>query len=830
MIQANRTRGDMTSAMTTEAPALDNPDPKTLAEEVLMSLKYRVGKGSTVATPYDWLTASIKVVRDRVVDHWMQATKEAYDQQEKRVYYLSLEFLIGRLMRDAFSNLGLMDNMREALSSLGVDLDVIAALEPDAALGNGGLGRLAACFMESMATVDIPAHGYGIRYANGMFRQEIQGGWQVELPETWLDHGNPWEFERRERSFEVGFGGSVESITSKDGRLERHVWKPTEHVLAVAYDTPVAGWRARRVNTLRLWSGMPIDPILLDKFNAGDHIGALAESNKADALSRVLYPADSHVAGQELRLRQEFFFSTASLQDIVQRHLSQYGDLESLPDKAAIHLNDTHPAVAVPELMRLLMDVHGMDFDQAWDITKRTFGYTNHTLLPEALESWPVPLFERLLPRHMQIVYAINAQVLLEARATNQFSDEQIARISLIQENGDRRVRMGNLAFVGSHSINGVSALHTELMKETVFADLHKLYPDRINNKTNGITPRRWLIQCNPGLTALVREAIGDRFMDDIEAIKEIDPLADDAAFREKFAGVKRQNKARLANLVADRLGIRLDPSALFDIQVKRIHEYKRQLLNILEAIALYDQIRSHPERDWMPRVKFFGGKAAPSYHNAKLIIKLANDVAKVINGDPSVHGLLKVVFVPNYNVSLAEVLMPAADLSEQISTAGMEASGTGNMKFAMNGALTIGTLDGANVEMKEHVGDDNIFIFGLTTAQVAERRNNGYDPRGVIEASPELAQAIAAISSGVFSPDDPNRYRDLMNGLYQGDWFMVAADFDSYAACQRQVDDVWRDSPDWNARAIRNVARMGWFSSDRTIRQYAKEIWNVPV
>ncbi|WP_296739556.1 glycogen/starch/alpha-glucan phosphorylase [Mesorhizobium sp.] len=820
----------MTPAMTTEAPALDNPDPKTLADEVLLSLKYRVGKDTTVATPYDWLTASIKVVRDRIVDHWIQATKEAYDQQEKRVYYLSLEFLIGRLMRDAFSNLGLMENMREALSSLGVDLDLIAGLEPDAALGNGGLGRLAACFMESMATVDIPAHGYGIRYANGMFRQEIQGGWQVELPETWLDHGNPWEFERRERSFEVGFGGSVESVTSKDGRLERHVWKPTEHVLAVAYDTPVAGWRARRVNTLRLWSGMPIDPILLDKFNAGDHIGALAESNKADALSRVLYPADSHMAGQELRLRQEYFFSTASLQDIVQRHLSQYGDLKSLPDKAAIHLNDTHPAVAVPELMRLLMDVHGMDFDLAWDVTKRTFGYTNHTLLPEALESWPVPLFERLLPRHMQIVYAINAQVLLEARATNQFSGDQIARISLIQENGDRRVRMGNLAFVGSHSINGVSALHTELMKETVFADLHKLYPDRINNKTNGITPRRWLIQCNPGLTSIVREAIGDRFMDDIEAIKDLDRFADDNAFREKFAGVKRQNKIRLSNLVADRLGIRLDPSALFDIQVKRIHEYKRQLLNILEAIALYDQIRSHPERDWMPRVKFFGGKAAPSYHNAKLIIKLANDVARVINGDPSVRGLLKVVFVPNYNVSLAEVMMPAADLSEQISTAGMEASGTGNMKFALNGALTIGTLDGANVEIKERVGDDNIFIFGLTTAQVAERRNNGYNPRGVIEASPELAQAVAAISSGVFSPDDPGRYRDLMNGLYQSDWFMVAADFDSYADCQREVDAVWRNSPDWYARAVRNVARVGWFSSDRTIRQYAKEIWNVPV
>ncbi|MBZ9894951.1 glycogen/starch/alpha-glucan phosphorylase [Mesorhizobium sp. BR1-1-6] len=821
----------MTRTMTSDPlpPLLENPDPKTLAREVLMALKYRVGKDTTVATQYDWLTASIKVVRDRIVDRWMQATKEAYAQQEKRVYYLSLEFLIGRLMRDAFSNLGLMENMREALSSLGVELDLIATLEPDAALGNGGLGRLAACFMESMATVDIPAHGYGIRYANGMFRQEIHDGWQVELPETWLDHGNPWEFERRERSFEVGFGGSVESVTTRDGRLERHVWKPTEHVLAVAYDTPVVGWRGNRVNTLRLWSGMPVDPILLDKFNAGDHIGALAESNKADALSRVLYPADSHMAGQELRLRQEYFFSTASLQDIVQRHLSQYGDLKSLPDKAAIHLNDTHPAIAVPELMRLLMDVHGMDFDRAWDTTKRTFGYTNHTLLPEALESWPVPLFERLLPRHMQIVYAINAQVLLEARATNQFSGEQISRISLIQENGDRRVRMGNLAFVGSHSINGVSALHTELMKETVFADLHTLYPDRINNKTNGITPRRWLIQCNPGLTALAREAIGDRFLDDIDAIKGLDAFAADTAFREKFAGVKRQNKVKLANLVADRLGIRLDPSALFDIQVKRIHEYKRQLLNILEAVALYDQIRSHPERDWMPRVKFFGGKAAPSYHNAKLIIKLANDVARVINRDPAVRGLLKVVFVPNYNVSLAEIMMPAADLSEQISTAGMEASGTGNMKFALNGALTIGTLDGANVEIKECVGDDNIFIFGLTTAEVAERRNNGYDPRGVIEASPELSQALAAVSSGVFSPDDPNRYRDLINGLYDSDWFMVAADFDAYATCQRDVDAVWRNSPDWYARAIRNVARVGWFSSDRTIRQYAKDIWNVP-
>jgi starch phosphorylase len=811
-----------------QRPIVSNPHPTNLASEILTALRYRLGKDASVATQYDWLAASISIVRDRIIDYWIEATKEAYDEEAKRVYYFSAEFLIGRLMRDAFSNLGLLESMRKALAGLGVDMDVIAALEPDAALGNGGLGRLAACFMESMASVDVPAHGYGIRYANGMFRQEISDGWQVELPENWLDHGNPWEFERRERSFEIGFGGVVESVTAKDGRLERHVWRPQERLLAVAYDTPVVGWRGKRVNTLRLWSAMPIDPILLAAFNAGDHIGALRESNKAETLSRVLYPADSTPAGQELRLRQEYFFSAASLQDILQRHLSQYGDLLALHEKAAIHLNDTHPAIAVAELMRLLMDVHGIDFDTAWAIAKGTFAYTNHTLLPEALESWPVPLFERLLPRHMQIIYAINAQVLLEARAKG-FDDEQVKNISLINEAGERRVRMGNLAFVGSHSVNGVSALHTELMKQTVFADLHKLYPERINNKTNGITPRRWFIQCNQGLADLAEEAIGDKFLDDVTQLKKLDALATDAAFREKFAAVKRANKARLSNLIGERLGIKVDPSALFDIQVKRIHEYKRQLLNIVETVALYDQIRSHPERDWMPRVKLFGGKAAPSYHNAKLIIKLANDVSKVINQDPAVRGMLKVVFVPNYNVSLAEIMMPAADLSEQISTAGMEASGTGNMKFGINGAITIGTLDGANVEMLEHVGEDNIIIFGLTADQVAERRADGYKPREVIEASSELSQALSAISSGVFSPDDPNRYRDLLNGIYEHDWFMVAADFDAYSEAQRKVDALWRDSPEWNAKAIHNVARMGWFSSDRTIRQYASEIWNVP-
>ncbi|OHV19982.1 MULTISPECIES: glycogen/starch/alpha-glucan phosphorylase [Rhizobium] len=807
------------------SPAPRSSKPEILAEEIIERLTYRIGKDAKVAKPHDWLTATILVVRDRIIDRWMASTREVYATGAKRVYYLSLEFLIGRLMRDAVSNLGLMEEVRDALASLGVDVNVIAGLEPDAALGNGGLGRLAACFMESMATVDVPAYGYGIRYVHGLFRQQLADGWQVELPENWLAHGNPWEFERRESAYEIGFGGAVEFITTHDDQ-PRYVWKPAERVIAAAFDTPAVGWRGKRVNTLRLWSAQPIDPILLDAFNAGDHIGALRESNKAESLTRVLYPADATPAGQELRLRQEFFFSSASLQDILRRHLQQYDDFTSLPDKVAIQLNDTHPAVSVAELVRLLCDVHGMDFDQAWDITRRTFSYTNHTLLPEALESWAVPLFERLLPRHMQIIYAINAKILLDARKGKNFSDGEIRSISLIDESGDRRVRMGNLAFVGSHSINGVSALHTDLMKVTVFADLHKLYPDRINNKTNGITPRRWLQQCNPGLTGLIREAIGDEFLDDAEKLRPLEAHASDPSFQEKFAAVKRANKVALSNLVASRMGVKLDPSAIFDIQIKRIHEYKRQLLNIIEAVALYDQIRSHPELDWVPRVKLFAGKAAPSYYNAKLIIKLINDVARTINNDPSVRGLLKVVFVPNYNVSLAEVMVPAADLSEQISTAGMEASGTGNMKFGLNGALTIGTLDGANVEMRDNVGEDNIVIFGLTADEVSKVRSDGHNPRAIIEGSRELAQALSAIGSGVFSPDDRNRYTSLIDGIYSHDWFMVAADFDAYAQAQREVDQIWTDQSAWYTKTINNTARMGWFSSDRTIRQYADEIW----
>jgi starch phosphorylase len=796
---------------------------KSLQARIVDALVHRIGKDTQAALPHDWLAATIYTLRDDIIEQWMVSSKAAHAAGAKRVYYLSLEFLIGRLLRDALSNLGVSDEVRAALAEHGVDLDEIEEIEPDAALGNGGLGRLAACFMESLATLDIPAYGYGIRYVNGMFRQRIDDGWQVELPENWLAHGNPWEFERRESAYRIGFGGEV--IGDNDGKVQ---WKPAEQVIATAVDTPVVGWRGKRVNTLRLWNAFPTDPIRLDAFNAGDHAGALAGQVRAESLVRVLYPADSTAAGQELRLRQEYFFSSASIQDIVRRHMQYHGDIQTLPDKVAIQLNDTHPAVSVAELMRLLMDDHGLELTDAWTMTRATFGYTNHTLLPEALESWPLPLFERMLPRHMQIVYAINAMVLREARSRKILEDSAISAISIIDESGERRVRMANLAFAGAHSVNGVAALHTELMKQTVFADLHRLYPDRINNKTNGVTPRRWLLECNPALTSLIREAIGDGFMDDAEKLEALVPFATDSSFNEKVGAVKRANKEALSAHLRTHMGIRLDPSALFDVQIKRIHEYKRQLLNLIETVALYDQIRSHPERDWVPRVKIFGGKAAPSYHNAKLIIKLANDIARRINSDPSVGGLLKVVFVPNYNVSFAEKIIPASDLSEQISTAGMEASGTGNMKFALNGALTIGTLDGANIEIKDHVGDENIVIFGLTADEVAEKRANGYNPREIIEGSRELQQAVSAIASGVFSPDDPNRYKDLIGGLYDHDWFMVAADFESYTLAQRAVDVRWSDPVGWQAAAIRNIANVGWFSSDRTIAEYAKEIWGV--
>jgi starch phosphorylase len=790
---------------------------------IIDALRHRVGKDERAAKPHDWYTAAVLAVRDQVIDRWMESTRRSYEAGAKRVYYLSLEFLIGRLLRDALNNLDLTGALERALRAHGFDLADLEELEPDAALGNGGLGRLAACFMESLASLDIPAYGYGIRYVNGMFRQRIDEGWQVELPETWLSHGNPWEFDRRESAYRIGFGGEVLS----EGGGERVTWKPAELVEASAVDTPMVGWRGKRVNTLRLWTAHALDPIKLDAFNAGDHVGALEGEARAASLVRVLYPADSHQAGQELRLRQEYFFSAASIQDILRRHTQFFGDIRTLPDKAAIQLNDTHPAVAVAELMRLLVDEHALEFDEALDITRQTIAYTNHTLLPEALESWPLPLFERLLPRHMQIIYAINSRVLREARRKG-MDDAAVSAISLIDEGGERRVRMANLAFAGAHSVNGVAALHTDLMQQTVFRDLHTLYPDKINNKTNGVTPRRWLMQCNPGLTGVIRDAIGTGFLDDTEALVKLNAMAGDTALGERVAEVKRANKVALAAHLKELTGIRLDPDALFDVQIKRIHEYKRQLLNLIETVALYDQIRSHPERDWVPRVKIFGGKAAPSYHNAKLIIKLAGDIARRVNADPSVAGLLKVVFVPNYNVSLAERIIPAADLSEQISTAGMEASGTGNMKFALNGALTIGTLDGANIEIKDRVGDDNIVIFGMTADEVAEKRAAGYNPRAVIEGSQELHQAVECIASGVFSPDDKGRYKGLMGGIYDSDWFMVAADFDAYAVAQRSVEARWQDQAGWRKSAIHNIANVGWFSSDRTIGEYARDIWGV--
>ena len=794
---------------------------------VLDKLTYAVGKDPEHAFDHDWFEAIALAARDHMVDHWRDHTRQAYRRSQKRVYYLSLEFLIGRLLYDSLSNLGLLDIARDALEGLNVDLERIRLLEPDAALGNGGLGRLAACFMESMSTLGIAAHGYGIRYEHGLFRQAMVDGWQQEQTENWLDFGNPWEFERAEVIYPISFGGSVETVHDTHGQ-QRQVWWPGETVRAVAYDTPVVGWRGASVNTLRLWRARALEELHLERFNAGDHLGAVAEVARAESISRVLYPADSTEAGQELRLRQEYFFVSASLQDLLRRHLHMHDTLLNLPDAAAIQLNDTHPSIAVAELMRLLVDQHEIPWDTAWELTVGTLAYTNHTLLPEALETWPVALMERMLPRHMQIIYLINAYHIDALRAKGLHDFDVLRAVSLIEEDNGRRVRMGNLAFLGSHSVNGVSALHSRLMRSTVFAELHKLYPQRINNKTNGITFRRWLYQANPQLTAMLVEALGSEVLDDPEGrLKALVPFAEKATFRKQFAAQRLHSKRALASIIQDRVGVTVDPQALFDVQVKRIHEYKRQLLNLLHTVALYQAMRAEPGTDWVPRVKIFAGKAAASYHQAKLIIKLANDIARVVNNDPTVRGLLKVVFLPNYNVSLAESIIPAADLSEQISTAGYEASGTSNMKFALNGALTIGTLDGANVEMCEQVGGENMFIFGLTAQQVEERRRSGdFGAGAAVAASSRLADVLQAIRSGVFSPDDPARYTGLVDSLVAYDRFLVCADFDAYWDAQRRVEALWHAPQDWWRMAVLNTARMGWFSSDRTIREYASEIW----
>ncbi len=817
--------------MTQQSHAPTADEVEAFRDTILAKLTYAIGKDPEHASDRDWFEAVALAARDRMIDQWMDRTRESYREGKKRVYYLSLEFLIGRLLVDSLSNLGLLETARQALDGIDVNFDRIRLVEPDAALGNGGLGRLAACFMESMATVGVAAHGYGIRYDHGLFRQAIVDGWQHEQTETWLNFGNPWEFERPEVSYLIGFGGSVTAIPAETpGKEPRHFWHWSEGVRAIAYDTPIVGWRGAGVNTLRLWRARAEADFHLERFNAGDHVGAVSEGARAESISRVLYPADSTEAGQELRLRQEYFFVAASLQDLLRRHLDQRDTLLNLPEFAAIQLNDTHPAIAVAELMRLLVDVHDIAWDKAWELTVATLSYTNHTLLPEALETWSVGLMERLLPRHMQIIYLINAQHLDALRERGIHSLELLRSVSLIEENNGRRVRMGNLAFLGSHSINGVSALHTGLMRETVFTDLNSLYPDRISNKTNGITFRRWLYQSNPHLTSLLVEHLGTELLDAPESLlSELEPYAEQAQFRARFAAQRMENKRLLARMIQENLGIHVDPAALFDVHVKRIHEYKRQLLNLLHTVALYQAIRADPGGDWVPRVKIFAGKAAASYHTAKIIIKLTNDIARTINDDPTVRGLLKVVFLPNYNVSLAERIIPAADLSEQISTAGMEASGTSNMKFALNGALTIGTLDGANVEMSEQIGLEHMFIFGLTAQEVEARKQAGeYNAEATIFGSSRLSEVLLAIRDGAFSAEDPARYTALVDGLKWHDTFMVCADFEAYWQAQLKVEKLWREPDSWWRSAVLNTARTGWFSSDRTIREYAEDIWKV--
>ncbi|MFZ3120409.1 MAG: glycogen/starch/alpha-glucan phosphorylase [Variovorax sp.] len=819
--------------MTIEEFAYDHPDRDVAAfkRAVANKLIYAVGKDPVAASPDDWLNATALAVRDQLVERWMATTRASYAQDLKRVYYLSMEFLIGRTFTNALLALELQDIVKQALADFGVDIAAIAEREPDAALGNGGLGRLAACFLDSMATLGVPGFGYGIRYEYGMFRQKIVDGQQVETPDYWLTRGNPWEFQRPEVTYRVRFGGHVQRREDA-GAGAAADWVDTHDVLAVAYDTIIPGYGTQATNTLRLWSARATEEIDLSAFNRGNYMQAVESKNHSENVSRVLYPDDSTASGRELRLHQEYFFVSASVQDLLRRYLRTHTTFDALPEKVSIHLNDTHPVLAVPELMRLLLDEHGLDWDSAWAHTQKVFSYTNHTLMHEALETWPVEMMGRILPRHLQILYEMNARFLATVTQKLGHDVELLRRLSLIDETGERRVRMAYVAVLASHSINGVSGLHSELMKQSIFADFNKLFPERFNNKTNGVTPRRWLAQANPPLAALLDQRIGRGWRRDLTQLEALRPMAQQAPFVRAFRHAKRENKLRLANWIEQNLGLVVDTDAMFDVQVKRIHEYKRQLLNVLHVVSRYQRIVAAHEAgqtsDLVPRVVVFAGKAASAYHAAKLVIRLINDVAAVVNNDPRVGKLLKVVFLPNYSVSLAEIIMPAADLSEQISTAGTEASGTGNMKFALNGALTIGTLDGANVEMKDNVGDDNIFIFGNTTPQVADIRASGYQPRTFYESNPELQRVLDAIRDGVFSPGEPSRYQGIFDTLVNwGDQYLLLADYASYVATQARVDALYRDADAWTRMAILNVAGMGAFSSDRTIAEYAHQIWH---
>lgn len=794
----------------------------------LEHLEYSLGKDKYSATRYDIYSALAYAVRDRMVERWLDTQQAYYHSDQKRVYYLSMEFLMGRTLENSLINLGCYDDFRNAITALGYNFEDIVDDEHDAGLGNGGLGRLAACFLDSMATMAIPAYGYGIRYEYGIFRQNIVDGAQVEIPDNWLRYRNPWELDRRDRLHPVKFNGRVVSSNDEKGRLQHH-WIDTEDVMAMAYDTPIPGYQTRTVNTMRLWSAKSSREFDLKFFNQGNYIRAVEQKMHSENISKVLYPADDVIEGKELRFKQEYFLASATVHDVIYRFKKKHTDLTLLPEKVAIQLNDTHPALAIPELMRVLIDLERLDWDVAWQIVLKTFAYTNHTILPEALEKWPIWFFEQILPRHLMIIYEINERFLGEVRSAFPGDVGKLERMSIIEEHWERKVRMANLCIIASHSVNGVAALHSEIIKNQLFHDFYQLYPTRFNNKTNGITQRRWLKKSNPLLANLISEKIGTSWVTKLDELTQLLPLADNPEFVSRWQQIKHTNKQSLAEYILKHNGISVDPASMFDCQVKRIHEYKRQLLNLLHIITLYNRIRENPDLDLVPRTFLFGGKAAPAYVIAKLIIQLIGAVGKQVNHDPLVRNRIKVVFLANYSVSLAEKIFPASDLSEQISTAGTEASGTGNMKFALNGALTIGTLDGATIEMMEEIGRDKMFIFGMTAPEVQTLRAKGYNPRDYYQHNPQLRQVIDMIAEGAFSPNEPGLFRPIADSLLnQGDQYMLLADYASYVACQEKVSELYRNPKAWARTSILNTARMGKFSSDRTIAEYAADIWDV--
>ena len=797
-------------------------DVEGVKKAIVYKLIFLIGRSPKEASQRDWLNATLHAVRDLVTEGWITTARQSRAEETRRVYYLSMEFLIGRTLSNAMIAEGVYDVAQKALAELNVDLEEIIEKEVDPGLGNGGLGRLAACFMDSLATLAIPAMGYGIRYEYGMFRQKIENGQQVERPDDWLEKGAPWEFMRPSKRFSIDFGGHIYFEGKKC------IWNPAEKVTALAYDQMIPGYKNDSASTLRLWSAHGGEVFDLAEFNRGDHLAAVATRSANQNLSRVLYPDDSTWNGRELRLRQEYFLVSASLQDILRRHLRTHGTLDNLADKVAIHLNDTHPALAIPELMRILIDLHGYSWQNAWDVTRRIFSYTCHTLMSEALETWPVEMMAKILPRHLQMIFEINDHFLEYVKTYVTTDMDFIRRVSLIEEGYQRKVRMGWLSVVGSHKVNGVAAIHSDLMVTSTFADFARIYPERFTNVTNGVTPRRWLAVANPKLAALFDQYIGSEWRCDLSQIEKLKAFADKGEFKRAVADIKYDNKVKLAQYVKKTLNIDLDPHALFDVQVKRIHEYKRQMLNVLHIIARYNEMLAHPEKDWQPRVFILAGKAASAYYAAKQTIRLINDVANVINNDERLKGRLKVVFIPNYSVSLAQLIIPTADISEQISLAGTEASGTSNMKFALNGALTLGTLDGANVEILDNVGKDHIFIFGNTVEQVEALRREGYRPFDYYQNDEQLREVIDQIIRGDFSPEEPNRYHSLIQGLQYHDYYQSFADFRSYVEVQKAVDKKYQDRDAWIASTIQNMVNMGFFSSDRTILEYAKNIWKI--